>query len=177
MDATGETKPTNIEIVENKDPVVAAKNLALLDITNLINQNVFQMSIIDTMDFLNSYMRLLNYGIFITDENREDKYFEIIDSAQTVEEPEPLNEDSSFEEEQDYIEKKRAYDIAQDKLRTLETYLNAYDKLSKVKFVDNLLNKSKEEVIKSSTVEDVESAVKEYCDKLNTFMFAAPCTT
>lgn len=173
----GEVTPDKLELVENKDPLIAAKNMAIMDINNVINQNVFQMGIIDAMDFLTSYMKLLNYGIYITDENREDKYFEIIEESQNVEEPEPLKTDSTFEEEQEYVEKKRAYDLAQNKLSTLETYLNAYDKLSKIKFIDDLMNKYKDVVNKSETPEAVTTAVKEYCDKLDNFMFTAPCTT
>ena len=61
------------------------------------------MNIIDAMDYLNCYMKLMAAGIFITDSNREDKYFEIIEAAQENEEPAPLKEDATFEEEQNYI--------------------------------------------------------------------------
>jgi hypothetical protein len=33
------------------------------------------------MDYLDSMMKLISNGIFITDENREDKYFEIIEKS------------------------------------------------------------------------------------------------
>ena len=51
------------------------------------------------MDYLNCYMKLLSAGIFISDKNREDKYFEIIEAAQECEEPSELTENSTFEEE------------------------------------------------------------------------------
>jgi hypothetical protein len=53
----------------------------------------------------------------------------------------------------------------------LEKYLNAYDKLSKIRFVNNLLNDYKERVQSASSVSDVELIVKEYCEKLDSFFF------
>lgn len=166
-----EVTPKNLMVIENKDPLIAAKNIALDDINNRINQNVFSMSVIDSMDYLDCMMKLMSNGIFITNENREDKYFEIIERAQSVDEPIQPDSNSSFEEEQQYIEKKREYDIAQSNLTTLEKYLNAYDKLSKIRFVNNLLNDYKERVQSASSVSDVELIVKEYCEKLDSFFF------
>jgi hypothetical protein len=53
----------------------------------------------------------------------------------------------------------------------LEKYLNAYDKLSKIRFVNNLLNDYKERVQSATSVSDVELIVKEYCEKLDSFFF------
>jgi hypothetical protein len=76
-----EVTPKNLTVIENKNPLIAAKNIALDDINNKINQNVFSMSVIDSMDYLDCMMKLMSNGIFITNENREDKYFEIIERA------------------------------------------------------------------------------------------------
>jgi hypothetical protein len=57
------------------------RNVALTEILKLANKNIFAVNVIEAMDFLNCYMKLLNAGIFITDQNREDKYFEIIEAA------------------------------------------------------------------------------------------------
>lgn len=172
-----EVVPSDLVIAESDNPLVIAKNIAKSDITNLINQNVFGISIIDAMDYLNCMMKLMSVGIFITDENREDKYFEIIETAQTTEEPAPIGPESTFEEEQQYIEQKRKYDQAQTNLATLEKYLNAYDKLSKIKFINDLLNTSKDRVDNSKTTEEVFDAVKEYNEKLDKFLFSEPCST
>lgn len=171
-----EVVPSNLMIVESQDPLVAAKNLALDDINNLINQNVFGVSVVDSMDYLDCMLKLMSNGIFITDENREDKYFEIIEAAQTTEAPRELTTDSTFEEEQAALEQKRKYDAAQSNLVTLEKYLNAYDKLSKIRFVSNLLNGYKERVLSAKNVQEVEDIVREYCEKLDNFMFSNPCS-
>ena len=174
---TNEVIPSDLVISESEDSLEAAKNIAMNDILNLMHQNIFGASILDCMDYLNCMLKLMSAGIFITDENREDKYFEIIEEAQTTECPKELTSDSTFEEEQNYIEQKRKYDTAQNNLSTLEKYLNAYDKLSKVKFVNDFLNTSKEAVENSTSVEEVETAMKEYCEKLNKYFYNLPCST
>lgn len=171
-----EIVPEDLEIIENTDPLQAAKNLAINDINNKINQNIFQTSVIDSMDYLDSMMKLISNGIFITDENREDKYFEIIEKSQTVEEPTPLDTSSSFEDEQKYIELKREYDNAQSNLQTLEKYLNAYDKLSKIRFVNNMLSSYKDRVMESKSVEEIEVIIREYYEKIEQFFFSKPCS-
>lgn len=166
-----EATPWNLLITESDDPLEVKKNIAVNQLNILINNNIFGVSIIDSMDYLNCMMKLMSVGIFITDENREDKYFEIIEAAQTTEEPAPLTENSSFEEEQTYIEQKRKYDQAQMNLETLEKYLNAYDKLSKIKFVNDLLNKYKDIILAAKTQEDIDAAIKEYTEKLDVFFY------
>ena len=39
------------------------------------------MSVIDIFDFMTAFSKLADHGIFITDENRDEKYFEVIDKA------------------------------------------------------------------------------------------------
>lgn len=174
---TDEVIPTDLVVSESDDPVEAAKNMAVNDIMNLMNQNIFGMCVLDCIDYLNCTMKLMSAGIFITDDNREDKYFEIIEAAQSIECPKELTEESTFEDEQNYIEQKRKYDAAQDNLSTLEKYLDAYGKISKVKFVGDFLNKAKEQVESSTTLEEVENATREYCEKLDKYIYGPPCTT
>jgi len=80
--------------------------------------------------------------------------------------PEALKENATFEEEQEYIVKKQEYDNAQQNLQTLEKYLNAYDKLKDIKFVNDLLNEAKENVMSADTEEKVAEAVDSYKKKL-----------
>ena len=174
---TNEVIPSDLIIIESEDRVETSRKIAIADITNLINQNVFGASILDSMDFIECSMKLMSVGIFITDENREDKYFEIIDAAQSMDEPEPLTDSSTFEDEQKYLEDKRKYDQAQKNLETLEKYLNAYDKLSKIRFVDNLLNKTRDDVKRAKTVEEINSAMVEYNEKIKDFFCNPKCST
>lgn len=120
------------------------------------------------MNFMQSYMQLLNNGIFITDENREDKYLEIIESSQE-DQPEPLQDDATFEQQQKYLEAEKKYKMAQDNLKILETYLNAYDKLFKIKYVTDVLNEAKTAVDNAQSVEEVEAAVDSYKKKISSF--------
>ena len=152
--------PSDLIIDNNLDQLTKTKNIALNNILNLITQNILTVNIIDAMDYLNCYMKLLAAGIYITDKNREDKYFEIIEAAQENEEPSPLAENATFEEEQKYIENKKKYDDAQENLNTLEKYLNAYDKLSKINFTNNFLNELKEKIIKAKDISEVEKIIK-----------------
>ena len=115
-------------------------------------------------------------GIFITDSNREDKYFEIIEAAQENEEPTPLKEDATFEEEQNYIEQKKKYEVSQENLSTLEKYLNAYDKLAKINFTNTLLNNIKESIQSAESVQAVDEILKQNEDKIKDFFYTRDVT-
>lgn len=93
-----EVLPSDLKMIEVSE-LDRSKRIALSRVNDMLNLNLLKMNIIDAMDYLNCYMKLLAAGIFITDSNREDKYFEIIEAAQENEEPNPISEDSTFEEE------------------------------------------------------------------------------
>lgn len=157
-------------IREADDSVMSIKKRALInEIAARMHQTIIGVSVIDSMDFLTSYMKLLNYGIFITDENREDKYYEIFEEAQDCEKPDPLSDNATFEEEDEYSKKMEKYNIAQGKLDTLQTYLNAYDKLAKIKYISDLLSKSKERVESAQTDKELGDAMDYYKHKLSLF--------
>lgn len=156
-----ELRPSDL-IVETLPPLDLAKKIAFNNIVLNMHQNVLGICVLDMMDYLDCYMKLMAGGIFITDQNREDKYFEIIEKAQSVELPKDLGDSPTFEEEQQYMLKKQEYDAAQQNLQTLEKYLNAYDKLRDVKFVNDLLANAKEEVIKADSEDKVAEAVDKY---------------
>ena len=160
-----EIRPCDL-VFESLSGLQLKKKIAINEISARMHQNILGVCVLDMMDYLDCYMKLMAGGIFITDQNREDKYFEIIEKAQSVEMPEELNADATFEEEQQYMLKKQEYDSAQQNLQTLEKYLNAYDKLKDVKFVNDLLNNAKDEVLSSESEESVEKAVDEYKRKL-----------
>lgn len=148
------------------------RNVALTEILKLANKNIFAVNIIEAMDFLNCYMKLLNAGIFITDQNREDKYFEIIEAAQEHEDPEPPSDNATFEEEQMFIENKRKYDVAQENLSTLEKYLNAYDKLAKINFTNTLLNDIKDEILSAETEDQIDEILVKNKEKINSYFYS-----
>lgn len=168
-----EITPSDL-VVEKADPLETKKRLAVYDIAALMHQNIIGVNVINAMDYLNSYMKLLAAGIFIHDGNREDKYFEIIEKAQSCQEPAPLHEDATFEEEQKFIEEKNAFEQAQANLKTLEDYLNSFDQLSKISFADKLLQNAKRQVVEAATEEEVDAAIRTYREKLDDNFYSDP---
>ena len=160
-----EVKPTDLVIQAISD-LDRCKQMAINEISARMHQALFSASIVDLMEYLNNYICLLNAGYFITDANREDKYFDVIEASQECEEPEALKEDATFEQEQEYIEKKQKYDIAQFNLNTLEKYLNSYDKLMQLKHNKDFLTETRNKIEESTTIEDVEQQLKIYRSNL-----------
>lgn len=163
-----EITPDNITVIQ-KSELERYKDLSINKICCLIHDNISNLCILDSMEYLDSYMKLLANGIYITDDNRDDKYFEIIESASETEEPEPLNENSSFSDEQEYFEKRKKFQIAQNNLSTLEKYLNSYDKLTKIKYVHDLLMTTKDRIQEAQSVEDIDQCMSLYKEELHKF--------
>lgn len=156
-------------IVNEENELDIQKNIALNEIEARMHQLILGVSVINAMDYLDCYMSLLNAGIAITDKNREEKYFEIIEAAQNIEEPEDLPENATFEEEQEHFKQKTAYNEAQDNLKTLETYLNTYDNLRQIKFVNTILKTAKFDIMASKTIDEINEAVEKYKNKIKIF--------
>jgi hypothetical protein len=57
------------------------------------------ISVVDIFGFISGFSRLADHGVFITDENREEKYFNIIDTVQQIEMPTELSENATYSEE------------------------------------------------------------------------------
>ena len=156
-------------IIEDLDGIALKKRLTLQNIQSQMHQNIIAVCVIDAMEFLQTYMQLLNAGIFITDENREDKYLEIIEKSQEVEEPAELSQDATFEDEQKYIAQKKQYNEALFNLQVLEKYLNAYDKLFKIKYVNDILNTVQQSVEAATTEKEIDDAMAKYMSKIKAF--------
>ena len=163
-----EVQPHDI-VIKQTDELEHAKKIALAEVCARIHQAIFAVNVIDLMNYLNNYICLLNAGYFITDANREDKYFEIIEASQECEEPTSLNDDATFEEEQAYAEKKQKYDNAQSNLVILEKYLNSYDKLTNIKHITDFLNQTRKNIEESTTIEDVEKYLNIYRSNLKNY--------
>ena len=158
-------------IIDNPDDIELLRRKSLREIQDLMQSQVFCVGLIDSFDFLDAYMKMINKNIIITDSNREDMYFKVIEDAQSYQEPEPLKENSSFEDEQTYITEKQKYDQAQDTLKTLESYLNGYDKLKKVTFINRILNESRDKIKEAKTVDEINSIKKDYIDKITNLFY------
>lgn len=163
-----EVQPKDL-IIEVTSELDRCKQMAINEVAARIHQAIFAVNVIDLMDYLDCYINLLNAGYFITDANREDKYFEVIEASQECEEPAPLKEDATFEDEQKYIEAKRKYDIAQANLSTLEKYLNSYDNLAAAKSKIKFFTDTRKKLEDAQTIEDVELQMKIYRSNLQNY--------
>lgn len=160
-----EVQPKDL-VIEAVDELSRHKQMAINEVAARMHQALFAVNVIDLMDYLNNYVALLNAGYYITDANREDKYFEVIEASQECEEPEALKDDATFEQEQEYIEKKQKYDNAQSNLNTLEKYLNSYDKLSILKNNTSFLVDTRTKLECAQTIEEVNDIMKVYKSNL-----------
>lgn len=86
-------------VIDEPDELEILRRKSTQDIQDLIQSQIFSVGLIDSFDFLDAYMKMLNKNIIITDDNREDMYFKVIEQSQDTQEPEPLKENSTFEDE------------------------------------------------------------------------------
>ena len=156
-------------VISEIDELDRHKKMALNEIASRMQQSLITVSIIDLMEYLNNYVALLNAGYFITDANREEKYFEVIEHSQEAEDPEPLGEDPTFEQEQEYLEKKQKYNLAQENLNILERYLNSYDRLSIIRSMTKFLTDNREKIQNAKSIEEVDDIIKIYRSNLKNY--------
>ena len=160
-----EVQPKDL-VIEVVDELSRHKQMAINEVAARMHQALFAVNVIDLMDYLNNYVVLLNAGYYITDANREDKYFEVIEASQECEEPEALKDDATFEQEQEYIEKKQKYDNAQFNLNTLEKYLNSYDKLANIKHISDFLTETRKKIEDANSIEEINDIMQIYNSNL-----------
>ena len=144
------------------------KQVALNEVRSKLNQAILAINVIDAMDYLDCYINLLNSGCFITDSNREEKYAEILQAAQTYTAPAPLRENATFEEEQQFIEAKQKYEQAQENLKVLEHYLVCYDKLIATKRTMKFFTEIQDNITNAKTKEDIDFILMKFRADLNT---------
>lgn len=139
---------------------------AVNEVAARMHNLLISISILDLMEYLDTYVKLLNAGYFVTDATREDTYFKLIEDAQSCEEPGELREDCSYEEEVAYAEAKKKYELAQANLTTLEQYLNAYDKLSSLRNTADFLSSTREKINAAATPEELDETLAIYRSNL-----------
>ena len=105
------------------------KQVALNEVRARMHQQMLTHAVIEAMDYLDCFIKLCSYGYVISNSNREDKYFEIIEDSQSYEEPAPLSNDATLQDKEQYKKAKQQYDKSQEILNMLEQYLNLYDNL------------------------------------------------
>lgn len=152
-----EVRPVDLIITEDGNELETARRALLAEMNSAIGQNALGTAAVDMFGYMAAFSRLADHGVFVTDENREEKYFEVIDRAQQAEKPGELPEDASFAEEQAYLEKKRKYAFAQSALSALEQYLVSYDKVKCMRSFDSKVRDMLAEAKAASTVEEVDA--------------------
>lgn len=163
-----EVQPKDL-IIDEINEFQRYKQMAINEITARMHQAIFAVNVFDLIDYLNCYISLLNAGYYITDSNREDKYFELIEASQECEEPTAISEDAPFEEIQTYMDAKQKYDTAQQNLTLLENYLNCYDRLQMIKSKIKFFEDTRIKIQKANTIEDIDLQLKIYRSNLKNY--------
>lgn len=156
-------------ISDNQTELDIAKNKYLIVLNNKLRNILVSIKFLDMFRFMNSYMVLLNSGIYITDQNRNDVYMDIFNKYATVEEPEPISDDTTFEEAKEYIKKKDEYTKAKEILTNLETYMNEYENILSISNINNVLQEAENAIRNCQTIEEFNKVSKEYDSKINDF--------
>ena len=156
-------------IADNQTELDIAKNKYLVVLNNKLRNILVSIKFLDMFRFMNSYMVLLNSGIYITDQNRNDVYMDIFNKYATVEEPEPISDDTTFEEAKEYIKKKDEYTKAKEILTNLETYMNEYENILSISNINNVLQEAEKAIRNCQTIEEFNKVSKEYDSKINDF--------
>lgn len=114
-------------IVEEVDELEFAKNVAITEISNIVNDKFNTLSMLEFFNFITINNIFIEKGIVITEENREEKYLEVINT-----------------EDQNLIE-------------NLEKYLEAKDHISSVYWFFDKFRNFKKELKNLETVEEVNT--------------------
>ncbi len=156
-------------IADNQTELDIAKNKYLVVLNNKLRNILISVKFLDMFKFLNSYMVLLNSGIYITDQNRNDVYMDIFNKYATVEEPQPISEETTFEEAKEYIKKKDEYTKAKEILSNLENYMNEYENILSISNMNNAIQEAEKAIRQCQTLEEFDKVSKEQNKKLNDF--------
>ena len=119
-------------IIYETDGLERDKMIALSNVYRKMDYCLFNVSAMDYFDFLGSFSVLASLGYFITDNNREEKYLEIIESGD------------------------------ENLISALEIYLENKDKLEKISYIYNKVRQFEKNVMICNTVEDLNNIIKDF---------------
>lgn len=131
---SGELTFSDVVVVETDD-LMKDKLLFLSDVYRLVDYALFYVSATDFFEYLSVYNDLHSLGICITNDNREEKYLEIIETG-----------------DEKLIEK-------------LETYLEKKDKLESISYVYKRSREFEKKAFDCETIEELELVKEEYYKK------------
>jgi hypothetical protein len=131
---TNEVLPGEIFIDEVED-LQLQKNSSIIKIRMLVTPELSKISGFSLYGFMMLNNDLSSKGYFITDENREEKYLEILET----------NDESLIQK--------------------LEDYLNYRDEIDKLASLERMFSKFKSDVNESSTIEEVKKFEEIFLEK------------
>lgn len=124
-----EVMPAEVDIIETvPDDIDAAKQAAIIKARSLITPEISKQSGFVLYDFMMKNNVLASKGYFITDENREEKYIDIIETGDM------------------------------DLIMVLESFLESKDKLDRANALNKKLDKLQKDLQKLDKVEDINKA-------------------
>ncbi len=119
-------------VVDEVDGLEKDKMIALSDAYRKVDYQIFNVGAIDYFEFLNIFSRLASLGYFITDQNREEKYIEIIETGN------------------------------EDLIEELEIYLEKKDNLDKISYVYNKTKDFEKKVMTCGSKEELDIIVENF---------------
>ena len=133
---TDEVLPFEISLKDEslEDPLRMSKEHNLAKIRMLVTPDLSKIAGLTLYGFMILNNDLINAGYVITNENREEKYLQILETG-----------------DEKLISK-------------LEDYLNYKDEIEKVSQLERKFSKFKNEVLSSSTVEDIDSITNKFLE-------------
>ena len=134
--STDEVLPWEIEVldVSSENPLQQAKNHSLTKVRLLITPMFSKIAGLTLYGFMVLNNDLINAGYAITNENREEKYLQILETG-----------------DEKLISK-------------LEDYLNYKDEIEKVAHLERKFSKFKDTILSSSTVEDISEITNKFLE-------------
>ena len=134
--STDEVLPWEIEVldVSSENPLQQAKNHSLTKVRLLVTPMFSKIAGLTLYGFMVLNNDLINAGYAITNENREEKYLQILETG-----------------DEKLISK-------------LEDYLNYKDEIEKVAHLERKFSKFKDTILSSSTVEDITEITNKFLE-------------
>jgi hypothetical protein len=145
------------------------KNAYITELNSKLRNILISIKFLDMFKYLNATMSLLNQGIYITDQNRNDVYIDIFNKYVSIEEPEPVADDATFDEVQSYIKKKDEYLNAKSILTNLETYMNEYENILHISTINDVIMDAIKNVTDCENIDDFNNIVKESNERIANF--------
>lgn len=134
---TPEVMPSDLLIRDSEENITELKSFVLNKLENIIYPVQAKSLSFDILNFTLKNNILCSKGYFITDDNREEKYIEILESGD------------------------------KDLFKDLESYLESYDNLKNALYFENKIKQYKSDIENCLTKDEVFQKEQEFLESLN----------